>query len=126
MAQARGYGEMNPTPKVDYARHKRVLDENAALKRELAKAKQKPPKVKRQFSKSHVIFANILVTLVWFSNVFLVWFDKMPVSDVAIGIISAYGGFATMGYFTQNCIRDTSSNKLEAIKCQADDNKTCS
>lgn len=68
-------------------------------------------KPKLQFSKLHVIFADSIVLLVYAGSFILSWFDKTPVSDVALAIITVYGAFATGGYFTQNCIRDCSLNK---------------
>ena len=76
----------------------------------------KTDKPKMQFSKLHVIFADALVAFVWLSSVVLAFLDKQVLSDTAITIITVYGGFATGGYFAQNMVRDTSLNKLEAIK----------
>lgn len=63
------------------------------------------------FSKWHVIFANFLVLLVFTANFILAWFDKQVLSDVTIAIITAYGGFATAGYFAQNIALKQSLNK---------------
>lgn len=66
---------------------------------------------KMQFSKLHVIFADFIVFFVYTISAFLSFWDKQPISDIAIAIITVYGAFATGGYFTQNCIRDCSANK---------------
>ena len=71
-----------------------------------------------QFSKLHVIFADGIVLFVYIVSATLSFMDKQPISDVAIAIITVYGAFATSGYFVQNIARDTSLNKLEAIKSQ--------
>ncbi len=66
---------------------------------------------KMTLSKWHLIFANFMVLAVYVSNFVLVWFDKMPMSDIAIAIITAYGGFATGGYYAQNILLKQSLNK---------------
>lgn len=76
---------------------------------------QKP---KRQFSKMHVVFADLIVLYVYTISAILSFLDKQPISDVAIAIITVYGAFATGGYFTLCAIRDTSLNKLKAVRCQ--------
>lgn len=71
---------------------------------------------KIQFSKLHVIFADFIVFFVYIISASLSFFDKQPISDVAIAIITVYGAFATGGYFTLCAVRDCSLNKLEAVK----------
>ena len=71
-----------------------------------------------QFSKLHVIFADGIVLFVYVVSAVLAFMSKETISDVAIAVITVYGAFATGGYFVQNCVRDTSLNKLEAIKSQ--------
>ncbi len=68
-------------------------------------------KKKREFSKAHVVFADALVAIVYITNMVLAMLDKIPVSDLAVTIVSIYGGFATGGYFTLCAIRDTSLNR---------------
>ena len=79
-------------------------------------SKDKPDKPKMQFSKLHVLFANFIVLFVYIVSAVLSFMDKQPISDVAIAIITVYGAFATGGYFAQNIARDTSLNRLEAVK----------
>lgn len=74
---------------------------------------------KRQFSKCHVVFADALVVFVYLVSAVLSWNGKEPISDVAIAIITAYGAFATGGYFALCGVRDCSLNNLEARKCEA-------
>ena len=83
------------------------------LRRILRECKRQPKKLKKkpQFSKLHVIFADLLVAFVYISNFWLVLNNLPPVSDIAVTIITIYGGFATGGYFVQNCVRDCSKNK---------------
>ena len=71
-----------------------------------------------QFSKLHVIFADGIVLFVYVVSAALAFMSKETISDVAIAVITVYGAFATSGYFVQNIARDTSLNKLEAIKSQ--------
>ncbi len=66
---------------------------------------------KREFSKLHVVFADALVAFVFIANAILSIFDKQLISDLAVAIVTIYGGFATGGYFTVCAIRDTSLNK---------------
>lgn len=80
------------------------------LKAKIVKSK-KPEKRRRQFSKLHVAFADFLVFFVFCVSAWLSWHDKMPVSDVAIAIITAYGAFATGGYFALSGVRDCSKNR---------------
>lgn len=68
-------------------------------------------KPKIQFSKKQVIFADVLVVVVWLGEFILRLLGKEGVSDVAIAIITAYGAFATGGYFTLAGTRDCSLNK---------------
>ena len=70
----------------------------------------------RQFSKLHVIFANGLVAFAYFTstlaNYTLSVLDKQQIDfSLALALVTVYGGFATSGYFIQNCVRDTSKNK---------------
>ena len=77
-------------------------------------------KKKLEFSKAHVIFANVFVAFVFttsmFLNVFLVINEK-PQIDFTLAqlIITVYGGFATCGYFTQNIMRANSLNALKSM-----------
>lgn len=75
-----------------------------------------PAKPKRQFSKGHVVFADFLVFYVYTVSALLSLGDKQPISDIAIAIITAYGAFATGGYFALNAIRDCSINSV--TKCE--------
>lgn len=68
-------------------------------------------KRKRQFSQAHVIFADALVAFVYGTNFMLSLNDKIPISDIAVSIITIYGAFATGGYFTLQAVRDCSKNK---------------
>ena len=67
-----------------------------------------------EFSKIHVIFADFFVFIVYLGSFVLSWNDKPPIDNVALAIISAYGAFATGGYFTQNIMRAKSLNNLKA------------
>lgn len=75
--------------------------------------KKTPPRKskKREFSKLHVIFADALVGFVFLANIGLSIFDKMPLSDLSVQIVTIYGGFATGGYFALCGFRDHSLNK---------------
>lgn len=77
------------------------------------------PKIK-EFSQLHVVFADALVAFVYISSVWLVSNGYQPISDVATAIITVYGSFATVGYFTLCGVRNCSRNKLEAVKSQAE------
>ena len=72
-------------------------------------------KKKIQFSKFHVVFADLLVLYVYTVSAVLTYYDKAPISDVAIAVISVYGAFATGGYFTLCGVRDCSLNKLNSV-----------
>lgn len=61
----------------------------------------------------HVIFADALVFYVYTIDAILSFLDKVPISDVAIAIITVYGAFATGGYFALCGVRDCSKNKLD-------------
>jgi hypothetical protein len=82
----------------------------AEIDRVLRKIK-KHKKVKREFSKAHVIFADSLVGFVYVTNFLLSLFDKIPLSDLSVAIVTVYGGFATGSYFALCGARDTSLNK---------------
>lgn len=81
---------------------------------------KKSDTVKTQFSKLHVIFADILVLYVYTINAILLWFGREPASDVAIAVITVYGAFATGGYFALCGVRDCSINRLEAVKLKGE------
>jgi len=70
---------------------------------------------KREFSKMHVVFANVLVAIVYIGSFILAWFEKpgTEVMHIALAIVTAYGAFATGGYFAQNMFRAGSLNKLK-------------
>jgi hypothetical protein len=74
---------------------------------------KKMPVYKMQFSQKVCVFGLILVLLAWGANFILLWFDKPPMSDVTIAIISMFGGFATGGYFMLSGVRDCSRNKYK-------------
>ena len=96
-------------------KNKKELDMSDLLYEAMRVLEKRNGKMKKrkkpQFSKLHVIFADLLVAFVYISNFFLVTKGLPPVSDIAVTIITIYGGFATGGYFTQNCVRDCSKNK---------------
>ncbi len=64
-----------------------------------------------QFSKKIVIFSVFIVCAVLAGNFFLSWFGKETLSDVAVAVITMYGGFTTGGYFALTGCRDVSVNK---------------
>jgi len=68
-------------------------------------------KPRRQFSKMHVVFANILVSAVWLSNITLIVRGFEPISELAVTIVTVYGAFATGGYFALCAVRDCSYNR---------------
>jgi hypothetical protein len=73
---------------------------------------------KRQFSKIHVVFANVLVSFVWLSNIFLIIAGFQPISELAVTIATVYGAFATGGYFALCAVRDCSYNKHSGVKTE--------
>jgi len=66
----------------------------------------------------HVVFADCLVLFVWLSNIFLRIRGLEPISGLDVAIVTAYGGFATVGYFTVNAVRACSLNKRDAQMCK--------
>jgi len=81
----------------------------------------KKQKKKFEFSKIHVIFANIIVSfsfiLSFILNFILMLKDKQQIDfSVPLSIVTIYGGFATSGYFAQNMVLKSSINKLKS-KC---------
>lgn len=75
-------------------------------------APKKQPKQKRiQFSQKQCLYADLLVALVLFLDFILKWNGKEGMSDVAIAVVSMFGGFATGGYFALSGARDCSKNK---------------
>jgi hypothetical protein len=71
-------------------------------------------KSKLEFSKGHLIYANFLVFFVFLVTAYIAIKNNEPISNVSIAIITAYGGFATCGYFVQNIERTKSLNELKA------------
>jgi hypothetical protein len=71
-----------------------------------------------EFTKKTVIFAHALVGAVWLSVVLLALFDKNAPESTSVAIITAYASFACGGYVVQNCVRDTSLNKIERHKIE--------
>ena len=75
-------------------------------------------KKKMQFSKKICLFAMILVCVVLTGNFILAWFDKQTLSDLAITVVTTFGGFVTCGYFTLSGARDCSLNKYSCKKME--------
>ncbi|MCL2096838.1 MAG: hypothetical protein FWH10_08050 [Oscillospiraceae bacterium] len=88
-----------------------LQEKYSALLAKYRQLQQKQIKKKTQFSQKVCVFGLILVTFAWLANFLLLWFDKMPMSDVTIAIITMFGGFATGGYFALSGVRDCSRNK---------------
>lgn len=68
-------------------------------------------KKKLEFSKKMVIAAYVVVILCILSSVTLSFFDKEPLSDITMAVITCFGGFVTSGYFLLSGSRDNSKNK---------------
>lgn len=68
-------------------------------------------KKKLEFSKKMVIAAYAVVILCILSSVTLSFFDKEPLSDITMAVITCFGGFVTSGYFLLSGSRDNSKNK---------------
>lgn len=68
-------------------------------------------KSKMQFSKKICVYGMFLVTITILGNFMLIWFGRDALSDMAISVVSMFGGFATGGYFALSGVRDCSVNK---------------
>lgn len=78
---------------------------NAALNNSKTKKKR------MQFSQKQCVYADLLVAFVLILDFILKWNGKEGMSDVAISVVSMFGGFATAGYFALSGTRDCSKNK---------------
>lgn len=85
-------------------------------------------KPKIQFSKIHVVYSNIFIAFTYVSsyilNFVLSMFEKQQIDfALPLAIITTYGAIVTAGYYVQNMVRDTSSNKLDAIRYKIDNDE---
>lgn len=84
------------------------------MKAEGVKVKEKTEKKKKekiQFAKKICFISVIIVAITLALDFILAYQEKEQISDVAIAVISTYGTFTTVGYFTLCGVRDTSLNK---------------
>ena len=84
------------------------------MKAEGVKVKEKTEKKKKekiQFAKKICFISIIIVAITLVLDFILAYQEKEQISDVAIAVISTYGTFTTVGYFTLCGVRDTSLNK---------------
>ena len=84
------------------------------IRDDVAKDMFTPKKRRMQFSQKVCVFGLFLITVMLAANFVLLWFGCEPMSDLAITVVTVFGGFATGGYFALSGARDCSLNKLKA------------
>ena len=84
------------------------------IRDDVAKDMFTPKKRKMQFSQKVCVFGLLLITATLAVNSTLLWFGREPMSDLAITVVTVFGGFATGGYFALSGVRDCSLNRLKA------------
>lgn len=68
-------------------------------------------KKKMEFSKKMVVTAFILIFFCIAMSGILSFFDKEPLSNITMSVITCFGGFVCGGYYTLAGSRDNSKNK---------------
>ena len=95
-----------------------TIDKQQTAAKDKQPEKKSPRRKKRQFSKCWLAACIIISIIFTVASFVLSWFDKNPVSELAIAVLETMwgaSGTSFIGYVLQNCVRDYTAAKFGII-----------